>query len=61
MEDYINSCETIGNHVKWVRDGKELYGKAKSIQPDGSLILTTENETLTVHSGEIIRQAEERK
>jgi len=50
---YKEKCETLGNEVKYLEDGKEHFGKAVDIEEDGSLLIQENGTVRRFSSGEI--------
>jgi BirA family biotin operon repressor/biotin-[acetyl-CoA-carboxylase] ligase len=53
LDEYKRSCLTLGMEVRVIYKNEELSGKAVDISEDGSLIVDTGSEKITVSSGEV--------
>ncbi|MGN1116263.1 MAG: biotin--[acetyl-CoA-carboxylase] ligase [Candidatus Ornithomonoglobus sp.] len=53
LEEYRNSCITIGREIRVIYRKETLIGKAVDIAPDGGLIVETENGRVNVTSGDV--------
>ncbi len=52
-EQYRRLCVTIGRDIRVIFRGNEITGTAVDINKNGGLIVKTENDTITVTSGEV--------
>jgi len=53
---YWNSrCLLFGRTLELVQNEKSVFGKCEGINADGTLRLQTENQLLSIHSGEVVR------
>lgn len=53
LEEYRNSCITIGREIRVIYRREALIGKAVDIAEDGGLIIETENGRVNVTSGDV--------